>query len=162
MWALKIAELQSKYKDINTRVIELNQPSHKQQHVAQTLFLVCCFQYETAMGYEHPGGLQSSSEEGEVLPPVCENPSIQPVAYHMVNRRYSEFLNLQTRLEEKNDLRKLIKGSKDGSVYVLFVFQSKSETRAASWRQRWAGGIVCPPLALRNSCTAYKQTWICS
>ncbi|XP_013887417.1 sorting nexin-19 [Austrofundulus limnaeus] len=39
-------------------------------------------------------------------------PSIQPVAYHMVNRRYSEFLNLQTRLEEKTDLRKLIKGVK--------------------------------------------------
>ncbi|XP_074535035.1 sorting nexin-19 [Halichoeres trimaculatus] len=68
--------------------------------------------YETAMGYEHPGGLQSSSEEGEVLPSACENPSVQPVAYHMVNRRYSEFLNLQTRLEEKNDLRKLIKGVK--------------------------------------------------
>uniref|UniRef100_A0A8P4KH47 Sorting nexin 19b n=1 Tax=Dicentrarchus labrax TaxID=13489 RepID=A0A8P4KH47_DICLA len=49
--------------------------------------------YETAMG--------------------CENPSsIQPVAYHMVNRRYSEFLNLQTRLEEKTELRKLIKGVK--------------------------------------------------
>uniref|UniRef100_A0A3Q3L6P1 Sorting nexin 19b n=1 Tax=Labrus bergylta TaxID=56723 RepID=A0A3Q3L6P1_9LABR len=44
---------------------------------------------------------------------ACENSaSIQPVAYHMVNRRYSEFLNLQTRLEEKNDLRKLIKGVK--------------------------------------------------
>uniref|UniRef100_A0A3Q3B9D0 Sorting nexin 19b n=1 Tax=Kryptolebias marmoratus TaxID=37003 RepID=A0A3Q3B9D0_KRYMA len=43
----------------------------------------------------------------------CETPSsIQPVAYHMVNRRYSEFLNLQTRLEEKGDLRKLIKGVK--------------------------------------------------
>ncbi|XP_034557352.1 sorting nexin-19 [Notolabrus celidotus] len=68
--------------------------------------------YETAMGYEHPGGLQSSSEDAEVLPSACENPSIQPVAYHMVNRRYSEFLNLQTRLEEKNDLRKLIKGVK--------------------------------------------------
>uniref|UniRef100_A0A7N6BPW7 Sorting nexin 19b n=1 Tax=Anabas testudineus TaxID=64144 RepID=A0A7N6BPW7_ANATE len=39
-----------------------------------------------------------------------ENPS--PVAYHTVNRRYSEFLNLQTRLEEKTDLRKLIKGVK--------------------------------------------------
>uniref|UniRef100_A0A667Y6C3 Sorting nexin 19 n=1 Tax=Myripristis murdjan TaxID=586833 RepID=A0A667Y6C3_9TELE len=38
--------------------------------------------------------------------------SVQPVAYHMVNRRYSEFLNLQTRLEEKPELRKLIKGVK--------------------------------------------------
>uniref|UniRef100_UPI0037E766D1 sorting nexin-19-like n=1 Tax=Semicossyphus pulcher TaxID=241346 RepID=UPI0037E766D1 len=69
--------------------------------------------YETAMGYEHPGGVQAGSEEGEVVPSACENPSsIQPVAYHMVNRRYSEFLNLQTRLEEKTDLRKLIKGVK--------------------------------------------------
>uniref|UniRef100_A0A8D3B0B9 Sorting nexin 19 n=1 Tax=Scophthalmus maximus TaxID=52904 RepID=A0A8D3B0B9_SCOMX len=56
--------------------------------------------YETAMGCENPGT-------------ICENPScIQPVAYHMVNRRYSEFLNLQTRLEEKTEQRKLIKGVK--------------------------------------------------
>uniref|UniRef100_A0A672I7R2 Sorting nexin 19b n=1 Tax=Salarias fasciatus TaxID=181472 RepID=A0A672I7R2_SALFA len=47
--------------------------------------------YETAMGCENPGN---------------------PVAYHMVNRRYSEFLNLQTRLEEKAELRKLVKGVK--------------------------------------------------
>uniref|UniRef100_A0A7N8Y334 Sorting nexin 19b n=1 Tax=Mastacembelus armatus TaxID=205130 RepID=A0A7N8Y334_9TELE len=54
--------------------------------------------YETAMGFAQM---------------VCEHSSpIQPVAYHMVNRRYSEFLNLQTRLEEKTDLRKLIKGVK--------------------------------------------------
>lgn len=33
----------------------------------------------------------------------------QPVVYHVVNRRYSEFLNLQTRLEERLDLRKVIK-----------------------------------------------------
>lgn len=32
------------------------------------------------------------------------------MAYHTVNRRYSEFLNLQTRLEEKAELRRLIKG----------------------------------------------------
>ncbi|KAJ8343114.1 hypothetical protein SKAU_G00330420 [Synaphobranchus kaupii] len=38
--------------------------------------------------------------------------TFQPVAYHMVNRRYSEFLNLQTRLEEKPDLRKVIKNVK--------------------------------------------------
>ncbi|XP_029135354.2 sorting nexin-19 [Labrus bergylta] len=68
--------------------------------------------YETSMGYEQPGGIQPGSEDAEVEP-ACENSaSIQPVAYHMVNRRYSEFLNLQTRLEEKNDLRKLIKGVK--------------------------------------------------
>ncbi|KAM3868989.1 sorting nexin-19a [Diretmus argenteus] len=38
--------------------------------------------------------------------------TLQPVAYHTVNRRYSEFLNLQTRLEEKQELKKLIKNVK--------------------------------------------------
>ncbi|XP_061595874.1 sorting nexin-19a isoform X2 [Cololabis saira] len=38
--------------------------------------------------------------------------SPQPAARHTVNRRYSEFLNLQTRLEEKPDVRKLIKNVK--------------------------------------------------
>uniref|UniRef100_A0A8C1GM76 Sorting nexin 19a n=1 Tax=Cyprinus carpio TaxID=7962 RepID=A0A8C1GM76_CYPCA len=38
--------------------------------------------------------------------------SDQPVVYHMVNRRYSEFLSLQTRLEERPDLRKVIKNVK--------------------------------------------------
>ncbi|KAJ6656031.1 hypothetical protein lerEdw1_004436 [Lerista edwardsae] len=38
--------------------------------------------------------------------------SLQQVAYHTVNRRYREFLNLQTRLEEKPDLRKFIKNIK--------------------------------------------------
>nr|XP_019958354.1 PREDICTED: sorting nexin-19 [Paralichthys olivaceus] len=69
--------------------------------------------YETAMGFENSGSILSGSEDAEVFQTTCENPSrIQPVAYHMVNRRYSEFLNLQTRLEEKTDLRKLIKGVK--------------------------------------------------
>ncbi|XP_068173240.1 sorting nexin-19 [Antennarius striatus] len=69
--------------------------------------------YETAMGCETPGGIQPGSEDSESLLSGCETPStIQPVAYHTVNRRYSEFLNLQTRLEEKTDLRKLIKGVK--------------------------------------------------
>ncbi|XP_070826488.1 sorting nexin-19 [Chaetodon trifascialis] len=69
--------------------------------------------YETAIGCENPGNLQPGSEEAEVMLSGGENPSpIQPVAYHMVNRRYSEFLNLQTRLEEKAELRKLIKGVK--------------------------------------------------
>ncbi|XP_054475719.1 sorting nexin-19-like [Anoplopoma fimbria] len=69
--------------------------------------------YETAMGCETPGGLQPGSEEAEVALSGCENPTpAQQVAYHMVNRRYSEFLNLQTRLEEKNELRRLIKGVK--------------------------------------------------
>ncbi|KAK3531561.1 hypothetical protein QTP70_024945 [Hemibagrus guttatus] len=52
-----------------------------------TLYTV---KYETAVDSENPG-------------------TLQPVAYHMVNRRYSEFLNLQTRLEEKPELRKIIK-----------------------------------------------------
>lgn len=69
--------------------------------------------YETAMGCENQGSIQPGSEDAEVVSTGCENPSpIQPVAYHMVNRRYSEFLNLQTRLEEKAELRKLIKGVK--------------------------------------------------
>ncbi|NXI42697.1 SNX19 protein, partial [Galbula dea] len=38
--------------------------------------------------------------------------SLQQVAYHTVNRRYREFLNLQTRLEEKAELRKLLKNIK--------------------------------------------------
>ncbi|XP_070699788.1 sorting nexin-19a [Pempheris klunzingeri] len=38
--------------------------------------------------------------------------SLQPGACHTVNRRYSEFLNLQTRLEEKPDVKKLIKNVK--------------------------------------------------
>ncbi|XP_068077165.1 sorting nexin-19a isoform X1 [Danio rerio] len=38
--------------------------------------------------------------------------SDQPVPCHMVNRRYSEFLNLQTRLEERTDLKKAIKNVK--------------------------------------------------
>uniref|UniRef100_A0A8C3VZK3 Sorting nexin-19 n=1 Tax=Catagonus wagneri TaxID=51154 RepID=A0A8C3VZK3_9CETA len=37
---------------------------------------------------------------------------LQQLAYHTVNRRYREFLNLQTRLEEKSDLRKLLKNVK--------------------------------------------------
>lgn len=63
------------------------------------------------MGDETPGLVQSGCGEAEVVQTCCETLSpIQSVAYHMVNRRYSEFLNLQTRLEERNDLRKLIKG----------------------------------------------------
>ncbi|XP_069470230.1 sorting nexin-19 [Ambystoma mexicanum] len=38
--------------------------------------------------------------------------TLQPMAYHTVNRRYREFLNLQTRLEEKPDLRKFVKNIK--------------------------------------------------
>ncbi|XP_056253800.1 sorting nexin-19a isoform X1 [Seriola aureovittata] len=38
--------------------------------------------------------------------------SLQSAACHAVNRRYSEFLNLQTRLEEKPEVKKLIKNVK--------------------------------------------------
>ncbi|XP_073673687.1 sorting nexin-19 [Garra rufa] len=55
-----------------------------------TLYTV---KYETAMDTENPE-------------------SLQPMAYHTVNRRYSEFLNLQTRLEEKPELRKILKNVK--------------------------------------------------
>ncbi|XP_067363540.1 sorting nexin-19 isoform X2 [Channa argus] len=69
--------------------------------------------YETAMGCENPGNIQPGSEDAEILQTSWENPSpMQQVAYHTVNRRYSEFLNLQTRLEEKTELRKLVKGVK--------------------------------------------------
>ncbi|XP_034539678.1 sorting nexin-19a [Notolabrus celidotus] len=40
------------------------------------------------------------------------NGGLRPVSSHTVNRRYSEFLNLQTRLEEKPDVKKLIKNVK--------------------------------------------------
>ncbi|XP_023372546.1 sorting nexin-19 [Otolemur garnettii] len=55
-----------------------------------TLYTV---KYETALDAENSSGLQQ-------------------LAYHTVNRRYREFLNLQTRLEEKPDLRKFIKNVK--------------------------------------------------
>lgn len=55
-----------------------------------TLYTV---KYETALNSENSSGLQQ-------------------LAYHTVNRRYREFLNLQTRLEEKPDLRKFIKNVK--------------------------------------------------
>ncbi|XP_061774768.1 sorting nexin-19-like isoform X2 [Nerophis ophidion] len=69
--------------------------------------------YETAMSCEATVQIQPCSEDGNTLHIGFESSSsIQPVAYHMVNRRYSEFLNLQTRVEEKTDLKKLIKGVK--------------------------------------------------
>ncbi|XP_030600313.1 sorting nexin-19 isoform X1 [Archocentrus centrarchus] len=69
--------------------------------------------YETAMACENPGSIQPGFEDAEAVQAGCEHPSpAQSIAYHMVNRRYSEFLNLQTRLEEKTELRKLIKGVK--------------------------------------------------
>ncbi|XP_064207570.1 sorting nexin-19-like isoform X2 [Anguilla rostrata] len=57
------------------------------------LYTLYTVKYETTVETENPGTFHS-------------------IAYHMVNRRYSEFLNLQTRLEEKADLRKVIKNVK--------------------------------------------------
>lgn len=37
---------------------------------------------------------------------------LQQLAYHTVNRRYREFLNLQTRLEERSEFRKFLKNVK--------------------------------------------------
>ncbi|XP_057694550.1 sorting nexin-19-like [Corythoichthys intestinalis] len=69
--------------------------------------------YETAMSCENPGRIHPNSEDGDTLHSGFESPSsVQPVAYHMVNRRYSEFLNLQARVEERTELKKLIKGVK--------------------------------------------------
>lgn len=115
--------------------------------------MLCCvgFQYETAMGCENPGSIQPGSEEAEVILSGCENPSsVQPVAYHMVNRRYSEFLNLQTRLEEKTELRKLIKGRKDGLFFDFDPLCGCSEP---------------PVLIVANLSLVWlegnMQTWIC-
>ncbi|XP_068096495.1 sorting nexin-19-like isoform X1 [Hyperolius riggenbachi] len=44
--------------------------------------------------------------------------TLQPMAYHTVNRRYREFLNLQTRLEERADLRKFIKHIKGPKKFL--------------------------------------------
>lgn len=68
--------------------------------------------YETAMGCENQESMQPVSEEAEAAAGSDSPSAVQQIAYHMVNRRYSEFLNLQTRLEERSDLRKLIKGVK--------------------------------------------------
>nr|XP_055055333.1 sorting nexin-19a [Misgurnus anguillicaudatus] len=43
---------------------------------------------------------------------VEESTNDQPVTYRTVKRRYSEFLNLQSRLEERPDLKKVIKNVK--------------------------------------------------
>lgn len=113
------------------------------------------------MGCENPGSMQPGSEDMEVVLSACENPSsIQPVAYHMVNRRYSEFLNLQTRLEEKTDLRKLIKGKKHGSASRVYL------------SSRWKSVLLSDPLLwtevplvwLEESMHGllYKMTWVCS
>lgn len=43
-----------------------------------------------------------------VVDPDCPSTE-QSIGYHTVNRRYSEFLKLQTRLEERSDLKKTMK-----------------------------------------------------
>ncbi|XP_018431375.1 PREDICTED: sorting nexin-19-like [Nanorana parkeri] len=61
--------------------------------------------------------------------------TLQPMAYHTVNRRYREFLNLQTRLEERADLRKFVKREK--LFYMLFgspLSRSVCERRAVIGR----------------------------
>jgi len=86
----------------------------RNQQSVKALQFVLYSQYETFVNCENPENIQQGSEDAETVQTGCENASLtQSVAYHMVNRRYSEFLNLQTRLEEKNELRKLIKGTWD-------------------------------------------------
>ncbi|XP_059532629.1 sorting nexin-19 isoform X2 [Myotis daubentonii] len=58
-----------------------------------------CLEKDLTNGYETALDSENSS-------------NLQQLAYHTVNRRYREFLNLQTRLEEKSDLRKFIKNVK--------------------------------------------------
>ncbi|XP_051787835.1 sorting nexin-19 [Erpetoichthys calabaricus] len=61
--------------------------------IGSHVYTLYTIKYETAVDTDNPG-------------------TLQPVAYHTVNRRYSEFLTLQTRLEEKPELRKIIKNIK--------------------------------------------------
>lgn len=89
--------------------------------------VVSSSQYETSVACEKTGGLQSVSENGEGLQTDENSCPGQPVAYHMVNRRYSEFLNLQTRLEEKPELRRLIKGRRF-SQWVAILSQDGSDS----------------------------------
>ncbi|XP_072557160.1 sorting nexin-19 isoform X3 [Paramormyrops kingsleyae] len=59
----------------------------------------------------HPA-LRSDAEQYETAVDAENVDPAPPVAYHTVNRRYSEFLNLQSRLEEKPELRKILKNVK--------------------------------------------------
>ncbi|KAM8835055.1 sorting nexin-19-like isoform 1-T1 [Synchiropus picturatus] len=60
-------------------------------------------------GSTHPSTLYTVKFETAAEP---EDGAARPVTCHSVNRRYSEFLNLQTRLEEKPDVKKFIKSVK--------------------------------------------------
>lgn len=76
----------------------------------------------------HPGAVQLLFELMSACKPplsVCQfdtvtdpdsSVTLQPAARHTVNRRYSEFLNLQTRLEEKPEIKKLIKSKASTSA----------------------------------------------
>ncbi|XP_061682742.1 sorting nexin-19-like isoform X8 [Syngnathoides biaculeatus] len=98
-------------KKLTQRILEMF-GCHLQDYL-RAKELVAQKQYETAMGCENPGRIHPCSEDGDTLLSGFESPSsIHPVAYHMVNRRYSEFLNLQARVEERTELKKLIKGVK--------------------------------------------------
>ncbi|XP_068572666.1 sorting nexin-19a [Cebidichthys violaceus] len=48
----------------------------------------------------------------ETMAATENSETLQPVSCHTVNRRYSEFLNLQTRFEEKPEVKKVIKNVK--------------------------------------------------
>ena len=76
-------------------------------------------QYETALDAENSGGLQQ-------------------VAYHTVNRRYREFLNLQTRLEERSDLRKFIKSQEFPQPQEACLLFTSSHPDLRGWRP-----VVC-------------------
>ncbi|KAB0401262.1 hypothetical protein E2I00_012680, partial [Balaenoptera physalus] len=88
-----------------------------------TLYTV---KYETALDGENSSGLQQ-------------------LAYHTVNRRYREFLNLQTRLEEKSDLRKFIKSQELPQPQNACLLFTSSHPDLRGWRPvglRGGGGTL--------------------
>lgn len=68
--------------------------------------------------------------------------SLQQLAYHTVNRRYREFLNLQTRLEEKSDLRKFIKSQEFPQSWNTCLLFTSSHLDLRGWWPvgLWEGG----------------------
>uniref|UniRef100_A0A3Q1B6E3 Sorting nexin 19a n=1 Tax=Amphiprion ocellaris TaxID=80972 RepID=A0A3Q1B6E3_AMPOC len=65
---------------------------------------------EQRNGGTHPYTLYTVKFETLADPDNAD--TLQPAASHTVSRRYSEFLNLQTRLEEKPEVKKFIKNVK--------------------------------------------------
>uniref|UniRef100_A0A3P8RVP6 Sorting nexin 19a n=1 Tax=Amphiprion percula TaxID=161767 RepID=A0A3P8RVP6_AMPPE len=65
---------------------------------------------EQRNGGTHPYTLYTVKFETLTDPDNAD--TLQPAASHTVSRRYSEFLNLQTRLEEKPEVKKFIKNVK--------------------------------------------------